>query len=41
MVPGTAFGKYGEGYVRVSIVCSMEKLKEAVSRMKEDGFLYQ
>ncbi|MGN0018565.1 MAG: pyridoxal phosphate-dependent aminotransferase [Candidatus Gastranaerophilaceae bacterium] len=41
MVPGTAFGKYGEGHVRVSIVCSMEKLKEAVSRMKEDGFLYQ
>lgn len=41
MVPGTAFGQYGEGHVRVSIVCSMEKLKEVIKRMKEDGFLYQ
>ena len=41
MVPGTAFGRYGEGHVRVSIVCSMEKLKTAIARMKEDGFLYK
>lgn len=37
-VPGNGFGKYGEGYFRVSIVCSEEKLKEAIERMKEDGF---
>ena len=40
MVPGTAFGKYGAGYVRVSIVCSTEELHEVVKRMKEDGFTY-
>ncbi len=40
MVPGTAFGKYGAGYVRVSIVCSIEELHEVVKRMKEDGFTY-
>ena len=40
MVPGTAFGKYGQGYVRVSIVCSIEELQEVVKRMKEDGFTY-
>ncbi|MBR1942585.1 aminotransferase class I/II-fold pyridoxal phosphate-dependent enzyme [bacterium] len=40
MVPGTAFGKYGSGYVRVSIVCSLEELQEVVKRMKEDGFTY-
>lgn len=40
MVPGTAFGKYGKGYVRVSIVCSMGSLQEVVKRMKEDGFTY-
>lgn len=40
MVPGTAFGKYGQGYVRVSIVCSRPELQEVVKRMKEDGFTY-
>ena len=40
MVPGTAFGKYGQGYARVSIVCSLEEIKEVVKRMKEDGFSY-
>lgn len=40
MVPGTAFGKYGQGFVRVSIVCSLEELQEVVKRMKEDGFTY-
>lgn len=40
MVPGTAFGKYGAGYARVSIVCSLEELQEVVKRMKEDGFTF-
>ena len=40
MVPGSGFGKYGEGFCRVSIVCSEEQLKEAISRMKEDGFYF-
>ena len=39
-VPGDAFGEYGKGFFRVSIVCSEEELKEAVRRMKEDGFTW-
>ncbi len=40
-VPGDAFGDYGKGFFRVSIVCSEDELKEAIRRMKEDGFTYQ
>ena len=40
IVPGTAFGKYGEGYFRLSYVCSDEKLQEVIERMKADGFKY-
>lgn len=39
-VPGEGFGKYGEGFFRVSLVCSDEKLYEALERMKADGFTY-
>ena len=34
IVPGTAFGKGGEGYIRVSYAYSMERLKEALSRIE-------
>lgn len=40
IVPGTAFGQYGEGYFRISYVCSDEKLQEVIDRMKADGFGY-
>lgn len=40
-VPGNAFGKYGEGYFRVSIVCSDENLQAVIDRMKEDGFFFE
>jgi len=39
-VPGHAFGKYGEGFFRISIVCSDENLQEVVDRMKKDGFCF-
>jgi len=39
-VPGDAFGKYGKGFFRASIVCSEEELKEVIRRMKEDGFSF-
>ena len=39
-VPGEAFGQYGEGFFRVSIVCSEEKIHEVIKRMKEDGFYF-
>lgn len=34
VVPGTAFGPSGEGYVRMSYASSMDYLKEALSRIK-------
>lgn len=39
-VPGNAFGKYGEGFFRISIVCSDESLQEVINRMKDDGFYF-
>ena len=35
IVPGTAFGESGEGYVRVSYAYSMDRLKEALSRIEK------
>ena len=35
MIPGVAFGKYGEGYLRVSYAASMETIQEAMKRFKE------
>ncbi len=35
VVPGTAFGKNGEGYVRISYATKKEKLIEAMERMKK------
>lgn len=34
MTPGNGFGKYGEGYVRVSTTIATERLEEAVERLK-------
>lgn len=40
LVPGNAFGECGEGFFRLSYVCSDEKLQEVIDRLKEDGFTY-
>ncbi|EJO5348704.1 aminotransferase class I/II-fold pyridoxal phosphate-dependent enzyme [Clostridium botulinum] len=34
VVPGSAFGKMGEGYIRISYAYSMEELNEALNRME-------
>ncbi|MEM1589467.1 MAG: pyridoxal phosphate-dependent aminotransferase [Candidatus Bathyarchaeia archaeon] len=34
VVPGTAFGKHGEGYIRISYATSREKLTNALLRIK-------
>jgi len=39
-VPGHAFGDCGEGFFRISIVCSDENLYEVIERMKTDGFSF-
>lgn len=35
VVPGSAFGNSGEGFVRISYAYSLEKLKTAMSRLRE------
>ena len=34
VVPGTAFGDCGEGFLRISYAYSIENLKEALGRME-------
>ncbi len=34
ITPGNAFGEYGEGYFRISLTISEDRLKEALSRIK-------
>lgn len=34
-IPGAAFGRYGEGYVRLSYAASMETIREAMKRIEE------
>jgi LL-diaminopimelate aminotransferase len=35
LTPGSIFGKYGEGYVRISITAPLERLEEAMQRMNK------
>jgi len=34
VAPGVGFGKYGQGYVRFSLACPEEKIKQAVKRIE-------
>ncbi len=34
LLPGTAFGKYGDGYLRLSYANSLDNIKDALSRIK-------
>lgn len=40
LVPGTAFGKTGEGFVRLSIVNPVSELEEVINRLEKAGYLY-
>lgn len=33
-VPGSAFGKYGEGYLRFSYATAYDKIEEALNRIE-------
>lgn len=35
MIPGSLYGQYGEGYMRIALTHSKERLKEAISRLKK------
>ena len=34
-VPGSAFGNYGEGYIRISYAAAYKKLEEALNRIEK------
>lgn len=38
--PGIGFGDLGEGYVRIALVDSDERIKEAIARLKKAGIKY-
>lgn len=40
LVPGNAFGNCGEGFFRLSYVCSDKELQEVIERFKADGFYF-
>lgn len=40
VAPGTGFGKAGEGYVRIALCVTEDRLAEAGRRMKDAGFTY-
>jgi aspartate/methionine/tyrosine aminotransferase len=35
VLPGTAFGKYGEGYLRLSFANSVENIRKALERISK------
>ena len=39
VVPGSAFGRHGEGYVRMALVVPPERMQEVVRRIAESGIL--
>jgi len=41
LVPGTAFGKTGEGFVRLSVVNPVKELEEVAHRLEKYGFTYK
>jgi len=38
ITPGSAFGSHGEGYLRISVGMSTERIREALRRMREFAF---
>lgn len=41
VVPGTGYGKWGEGYVRISLTVADKRLDEALKRIKESGIKFK
>ena len=39
VIPGSAFGAQGEGYVRMALVVPPERMAEAVRRIDESGIV--
>jgi len=35
VIPGSAFGKQGEGYIRIAYTLPIDRLREAVKRIRK------
>jgi LL-diaminopimelate aminotransferase len=35
VTPGVGFGRHGEGYIRIALTVSRERIEEAVGRLKK------
>lgn len=40
ITPGRGFGEYGEGYLRIALTVSADRLREVVQRIKNAGYVY-
>ncbi|MDZ8184834.1 MAG: pyridoxal phosphate-dependent aminotransferase [Nostoc sp. ChiSLP02] len=40
VAPGSGYGKYGEGFFRIALTISDERLREGIQRMKDAGIRY-
>lgn len=38
--PGNGYGKHGEGYIRIALTVKKERIKEALQRLKDSGFIF-
>ena len=41
VTPGNAFGRGGEGYIRVSLIADCDRLGEAMNRIRQAGFRFE
>ncbi|MBN1901073.1 LL-diaminopimelate aminotransferase [Candidatus Sumerlaeota bacterium] len=41
LTPGRGFGTYGEGYLRIALTVSSERLKEVIRRLRDAGYVYK
>ena len=41
LTPGRGFGEYGEGYLRIALTVSSERLKEVIKRIRNAGYIYK
>ncbi len=35
MIPGSVYGQYGEGYLRIALTRPVERLREAIRRLEK------
>ena len=41
VVPGSGYGEYGDGYIRIAITCPENRMKEAIQRLTKEKIRYR